>query len=343
MTVTIRDIAKRLNLSIAAVSRALDGYPDISEETRQKVVRTAREMGYVPNQAARQLRRRKAETLGFILPAPTPRFTDPFFSELLSGLGDEAASQGYDLLVTTAAPDSETEQRAYQTWVQGEKVDGIILSRLRLQDWRVQYLAAQKFPFVGLERSLDEVDFPHVTVDNLGATTSLVAHIVERGFKKIAFVGGPDDLKIQTDRYRGYCIGLENAGLSYHPEFVRSSDMTSTSGYEAGLDLLRLSDPPDAILCINDEVAFGVLHAAHQKGLKPGHNLAVAGFDGVQEAAYSEPPLTTVDQPVYDIARLLVQTLVQHIKGMINGDTIRLVQLELLVRASTFGAGDGGK
>ncbi len=341
MTVTIRDIARKLNLSIGAVSRALDGYPDISEETRQRVSQAAREMGYVPNRAARQLRRRKADTLGFVLPAARPRFGDPFFSELLAGLGDEANRHGFDLLVATAAPGSETEERLYRTWVQGNKVDGIVLARLRLQDWRVRFLAAEHFPFVGLERSLDEVEFPHVMVDNCGSVAALVAHLVECGFERIAYIGGPEELKIQADRQRGYRSGLEAAGLPFRPGFTCTADMTSTGGYEAALGLLALAEPPDAFVCINDETAFGVLHAAHQKGLAVGRDLGVAGFDGVQEAAHSQPPLTTIDQPVYEIARLLVQILVQRIKEGAGEKIVHPVPLALLKRASTCEPGKG--
>lgn len=143
--VTIRDVAKRLNLSITTVSRALDGYDDVSEETRQRVIKAAQEMGYAPNQAARQLRRQRTDTIGYILPADKPLFADPFFAEFLAGLGDEAAAYNFDLLVASAPPDTEAEHQAYQRWVHGHKVDGLVINRLRLHDWRVQYLSKAGF------------------------------------------------------------------------------------------------------------------------------------------------------------------------------------------------------
>ncbi len=164
MGITIRDVAKKLNISITTVSRALDGYADVSEETRQLVVQTAHEMGYVPNQAARQLRRRRSDSIGYILPSDRPRFSDPFFAEFVAGLGDEAAVHGFDLLVSTAPPGSPAERQAYERWTQSRKVDGIVLNRIHLHDWRVQYLAQVQFPFVTLERSLD-LDYPAVEVD----------------------------------------------------------------------------------------------------------------------------------------------------------------------------------
>ena len=113
MAVTIKDVARRLNLSITTVSRALDGYDDVAEETRRKVIQTAREMGYVPNRAARQLRKQRTETIGYILPTSAPRFSDPFFSEFISGLGDEAAVQGYDLLISSGVDASRLSYKGY--------------------------------------------------------------------------------------------------------------------------------------------------------------------------------------------------------------------------------------
>ena len=135
---SIKDVAKRLSLSITTVSRALDGYDDVSDETRRLVLQTAYEMGYSPNQAARQLRRRRTDTIGYILPADTSSFSDPFFSEFLAGLGDETGKQGYDLLVASAPPGSVIEKQAYGRWIRSRKVDGFVLNRLHLYDWRVQ-------------------------------------------------------------------------------------------------------------------------------------------------------------------------------------------------------------
>lgn len=309
MSVTIRDIAKKLNLSIAAVSRAMDGYPDISEETRHKVIETAKEMGYIPNRAARQLRRQKADAIGYILPSETPRFADPFFSEFLSGLGDETALHPFDLLVSIAPPGAEAEQTIYHTWIQSRKVDGFILDRIHLHDWRVRFLAEQVVPFVGLELSLDGIDYPRVEVDNASSMTSVVAHLVQRNFRHIAFIGGPEQLVIQNERLKGYRLGLEEMHLAFAPELIVTSDMTGTGGYQATKRLLSIPDPPDAFICINDETAFGALHALRDLGVEIGKDVAVTGFDGVAASAHSDPPLTTLDIPVHEIAQKLVDLL----------------------------------
>jgi LacI family transcriptional regulator len=337
MTITIRDIAKRSGLSIGAVSRALDGYPDISEETRQKVIEIAREMGYVPNQAARHLRRKKADAVGYILPANTPRFADPFFSEFIAGLGDETALHPYDLLISIAPPGEKPEKHLYENWVQSRKVDGFILTHLHLHDWRVQYLSQLGMPFTAMEGTVDGYDFVQVEVNRQNGMVDLLSHLADQGFRSIAYIGGPSELKIQADQYEGYRQGLEKAEIPFDRKFVVNGDLTSAGGYLATKRMLSIPDPPDAIVCINDETAFGVLHAAHEMEIIVGRDLAVAGFDGVQASRFTEPPLTTIDIPVYDIARQLAKMLVSEIQGISISERRVVYQPTLLIRESTGG------
>jgi LacI family transcriptional regulator, galactose operon repressor len=335
MSVTIRDIAKKLGLSIGAVSRALDGYPDISDETRQRVIEASQEMGYVPNRAARQLRRKKADSIGYILPANTPRFADPFFSEFIAGLGDETAHHPFDLVISIAPPGEEPEKHLYQNWVRGRKVDGFILTHLHLYDWRVQYLSQQRIPFSALESTLDNLDFARIEVNRRGGMAELVTHLVERGFQRIGYLGGPTVLKVEFDQFEGYRQGLESNNIRFDPDLVASADLTSSGGYVVTKRMLSIPDPPNAIVCINDETAFGVLHAAHEQGLLVGHDLGVAGFDGVQVSKHTEPPLTTLDIPIYDIARQLVKLLQAEMTGQPLPERRVVLQPQLLIREST--------
>ena len=339
MPVTIRDVAKQLNLSITTVSRALDGYPDVSEATRQRVLQAAHELGYLPNRAARQLRRQRTDTIGYILPSSSARFSDPFFAEFISCLADEAAQNGYDLLVSSAQAGGNAEQQVYQRWVCERRVDGFVLNRIRQSDWRIRYLSEVHVPFATLERSLDALDYPSIHVENKNSVSSLVDHLVAQGYRRLAFVGGPENLTIHYDRYVGYCQGLADHNLPFDPSLVTHADLTSPGGYQAARQLLSLADPPDAVICVNDETAFGVLHAAHEAHLSVGENLAVAGFDGVQDSLYSQPPLTTVDQPVPEIAHLLVRMLLAEIKGNPLPEQHMVIQPVLRFRHSTIKGG----
>jgi LacI family transcriptional regulator len=334
---TIRDIARQLNLSVSTVSHALNDYTDISSDTRQRVMLAAQEMGYTPNQAARQLRGKRVGALGYILPAHLPRFSDPFTSEFIAGLGDESASHQVGVLITSARPGEDDEQRIYQEWVQAHKVDGFILNRLARYDWRVRYLFDKGFPFVGLENSLDGIDFPRIEVDSQAGMRLLVRHLVERGFRRLAYIGGPEYLQIQHDRLDGYRQALSIYDLPQISGWVQAGDLTSARGYELARQLLSAPNPPDGIVCINDQTAFGVLRAINELGFEAGRSVAVTGFDGVGNAQHTQPPLTTLNQPIYEIARRLVELLLGEIAGKPAGERNILLQPELVVRASTAG------
>jgi LacI family transcriptional regulator len=346
MAVTIKDIANRLNLSVGAVSRALSGYTDIAEDTRQRIFATAREMGYTPNRAARQLRKQTiSRTIGYIMPVDSPKFADSFFSEFIEGLGDETASQHSDLLIAIAPPATKDEKVTYREWIENSKVDGLILDRLHIHDWRVEYLIEKRVPFAALERSLPEeqdqssstlpFDYPSVEVDSINGFNALVQHIVGNGFQRLAYIGGPPTLKIQVDRLNGFQSGASSAGLNLDERLIVQGDLTSAGGYSATKRLLSIPDPPDAIICVNDETAFGALRAIDEAGLRTGKDIAVAGFDGVRDARYSNPPLTTLDQPVYDIARQLVRLLSAQISGLPLSNPRVVINPNLLIRAST--------
>ena len=336
MPTTIHDVAKKLNVSIYTVSRALNGYEDVSDQTRDLVIETANKMGYVPNRAARQLRRQKAETIGFILPSISKRFNEPFFTEFIFGLGEELSSRNFDLLISNATTD-DAERNLYQRWVNSHKVDGFILNRIRRHDWRVNYLSQWGIPFVGLGKSHDGIKYPCVRIEAADAYINLVQHIKENGFSRFAFIGGPNDLINQIDRLKWFKSALKKCGLEVAPNNIISTDMSSAGGYEAARNLLTSSDQPDVILCVNDETALGVLHAAHEQGFTIGKDIAIAGFDGVSDSCHSEPALTTFAIPVADIARQLALMLVEKLSGQLVQPREVVIQSKLLIRDSTGG------
>jgi LacI family transcriptional regulator len=333
MRPTIRDVAKKLNLSITTVSRALDGYDDVAQHTRELVTKTANRMGYAPNRAARQLRRQQAETIGFIIPSISKRFDESFFAEFIAGIGEELSSNHFDLLVANATTD-EGERDLYHRWVNSRKVDGFILNGMRKHDWRVSYLSQWNIPFVALGKSQDGINYPCIRIDGTDAYFDLIQHIQANGFSRFAFIGGPNDLIDHIDRVKWFKSALGKCGLQMDPNCIISTDMSSTAGYEAAAAMLSGSSAPNAVFCVSDETAFGVLHAAHEQELTIGTDIAVVGFDGVQDAKHSEPPLTTLDIPIFDIARQLVAMLLKTIGGEAV-DTLVFIKPAILFRAST--------
>jgi LacI family transcriptional regulator len=335
MTITIHDVARRLKLSITTVSRALDGYADVAPTTRERVIVTARQMGYVPSRAARQLRRQRADAIGYILPTSRPRFNDPFFTEFLAGLGDEATSRNFDLMVSTAPPDSASEQALYRRWIQSKRVDGFVLSRLREEDWRITTLQKADVPMVAMGHRGPKDAFPRIEVDARWGFSHLIAHLVGRGHKRIAYIGAPAGLMLERDRQAGYRDGLQAAGLKIETDLIQAGDLTRHGGYQATATLLALEQPPSAIVCANDLTAIGAIRCAFDRGLRVGRDLAVAGYDGLEEGEHALVPLTTLRQPVYDIARRLVTMLIAMLNDEETEQPRELLRPELIIRAST--------
>ena len=336
MAVTIRDLAEKLNLSITTVSRALDGYADVADGTRKRVVRAAREMGYEPSFAARQLRRKRADAIGYILPTSSPQFTDPFFVNFLTGLCDASAAIHLDLMVTSCPPDSDAERSQYRQWVQSRRIDGIVLNRIRSQDWRIEFLLEQQFPFVCLGKTEKNGLYPSIFVDERRGFARLVSHLAQNGHRQIAYIGTSPDLMIQHERFAGYRMGLEQAGIALNPEWIKEGNLTESSGHDAAQQLLSGSSVPTAIMACNDLMALGALQAAQEKGIRVGTDLAITGFDGIKETEYTTPPITTLFQPTYEIARNLTDTLGKIINGTRLETLSQTVEPDLILRASSL-------
>jgi LacI family transcriptional regulator len=340
MNVTIRDVAKRAGLSITTVSRALDGYDDVADATRARVQALSQRMGYAPTSAARQMRRQRADAIGFVI-SPLRRddesrpFADPFISEFVAGLGDETTRQDMDLLVSVAEP-GDTEMKVYRRLIFGRRVDGFVINRLRKNDPRIQLLQKARIPFVASGRVDSATKFPYIEIDTRAGFRQMTQHLAAQGCKRIAFIGARHDLRLHQDRLAGYRAGLRAAGLRFNPSLLTYCDLTRQGGYLAALRLLALSPRPDAILGINDMTALGAMRAAHDQGLKVGHDIAVAGFDDIDDAQHAQPALSTLHQPIYNIARRLVQTLTSILRGETPRPLHVLLQPKLMVRASSM-------
>jgi LacI family transcriptional regulator len=335
MTVTLKDIAKRLDLSVTTVSRALAGYNDVAEGTRRRVKQAAEEMGYYPNVTARQLQKRRTDTLAFIIPTQDPRFSDPFFSELLAGIGNEAGQHGYDLLVSTQPPDSSAEREAYRRVVHGRRADGVLIVRTRKNDQRIRFLSEHRFPFVAFGRSDLEIDFPFVDEDSYSGIQLLTQHMIDLGHRRIGFIAAPTGLMFGQFRAVGYRETLRANNVPLDESLIVRGDMTQRGGFQAAQELLARSPCPTAIIACNDLMALGTMSAAQNIGLTIGEDLSVGGFDDIPLAEHAHPPLTTVRQPVYEIGQRITRILVELIQGTEAAETQELLIPKLMVRGSS--------
>jgi LacI family transcriptional regulator len=339
MPVTLKDVARKVGYSITTVSRALAGYDDVADSTRQLIRKTAADMGYHPNATARRLRKQRTDTIGFIIPTFGPRFSDPYFSELLAGIGNAATEQDFDLFVSTCSPDTPEEVQAYARFVQGRRVDGTLVVRTREHDARIIYLLEQQFPFVAFGRSRVEGGFCYLDVDGTVGIRQATRHLINLGHRRLAIILPPENLMFTHYRRLGFEEAMSEAGLSIEETLVAFGDLTERSGHEAGRAFLTRDDPPSAIVACNDLMALGVIGAAQGLRLTVGRDVAVTGFDDVSLAAHSHPPLTTVGQPIYEIGRRICRMLIQLIEGETLKERHVVLEPQLIVRESCGAAG----
>jgi DNA-binding LacI/PurR family transcriptional regulator len=334
LVVTLKDIARETGKSITTVSRALNDYGDVSVETKALVLRVAEELGYTPNTLAQRLQKQRTDTIGLIIPTFGPRFSDPYFSEILAGIGNRAAQFGYDLLVSTHAP-GEDELVAYRGAIYSRRVDGFILVRTRRKDARVECLQEANFPFVAFGRSEGELDFPFVDEDGTYGMKLVAMHLASQGHKRIACIAPPPELMFAHYRLKGFKDGLLEAGLPVDDALILVGDLTQRGGYEQVSKLLDLPSPPTAIAACNDLMAFGAMSAAQDRGLLAGRDIAITGFDDIPMAEYAYPPLTTVHQPIYQIGGMVCEMLIRLIQNEPLDEKSVLLKPELVVRQSS--------
>lgn len=339
MSPTIKDIAKKIGKSTTTVSRALNDFDDISPETKALVRQAAAELGYSPNTFAQRLQKRQTDTIGFILPTFGPRFSDPFFSEFLAGLGNQAAQYEYDLLVSTRHP-GEDELRAYRYNIQTRRVDGFIVIRTRRQDARIDLLRELDFPFVAFGRVDGPLDFPFVDEDGEVGMGLVADYLVELGHTRFGCIAPPADLNFSKHRVEGLRKRLAGHGLPPENLTVVESDLTQAGGYDTARQLLDHPEPVTAIVALNDLMAFGAMSAAQERGLVVGKDLSVTGFDNIPMSEHSHPPLTTVNQPIYQIGNLACEMLIKRLRGEALEAEQVLLRPTLFIRQSCGPAPD---
>lgn len=334
MGITLKDIAQRVGKSVTTVSRALNDYDDVGVDTRTEIIRVAEEMGYSPNTLAQRLQKRQTDTIGFIIPtATTMRSTNPLFSEFLTSVGNKAADMGYDLLVSTQQ-EGEQELYAYRKMLEGHQVDGFVIARTWREDLRIQYLQNQNFPFVSFGKIEGDSRFPYVDVDGEYGMRLVAEMLLQNGHRRIACIAPNPEYAFGLCRLKGLRDYLADSGVQLIDAYIKYGDLDQRSGYEQAGLLLNLPEPPSAIAVCNDMMAFGAIRAAQEHDLVVGRDVCITGFDDVPMAEHSNPPLTTLHQPVEEIGCLVCEMLIKTIKGQALDPEQIILKPELIVRQS---------
>ena len=327
--VTIKDVAREASVSVATVSRALNGHGNVADGVRRHVVETASRLRYQPHAAARSLSSRSTQTLGVVL----PDLYGEFFSELMRGIDNVARSRRQHLLVSSYYGDQEQQGAALRA-MRG-RVDGLlVMSPYDDNDGHLADALAELPDAVLIGSYHGLPGQRRIGVDNHAGARAMVAHLASLGHQRIAFVSGPDGNREAAERLRGYRDALAELLPQTQPE-VLQGDFREASGERAGRALLG-GTLPDAVFAANDMMALGCLSAFNAAGLKVPADIAVAGFDDIPLARYVPPGLTTMRVDIAALGADAMRRLLTANEGEAAGTTLR--QPQLVVRASTGGA-----
>lgn len=310
-------------------SRALNGRPGVSRETRDEVVRIASDIGYVVNRTAQKLSGGRNGIIGVI----TPTLDTQFSAELILGAGRAARAAGCEVLVYTVSDEDRRTHHDVLGLVR-QFSDGL-LAILPRESLCLDSLVTANLPVVVIDQRGTLNRFPSVSVDNYGGAQLAVEHLAELGHTRIAFVSGNEAIEGVRDRQRGYHDALVGRGLSCDPELVVIGDLSQMTAFEVASSLLDLPDPPSAIFAANDQSAFGVIAAVREAGLRVPDDISVVGFDDIPMAEQFHPALTTVRQPFQQMASSAVNTLLAQIAGLDAASQRITFPAELVVRDST--------
>lgn len=327
---TIKQVADTAGVSISTVSHVLNETRYVSSDLRDRVLAAVAELGYQRNAAARTLRSGKSNTIGLILPDSS----NPYFSEIARHIQNTAFDEGFSVLICNTDDYLEKEE-IYSALLIEKQVDGVIMIAAGASGPHILDLQKRGIPISVVDRASPEARVDSVQIDNYMGGALATEHLVGLGHRRIACVTGRPDVYPSYDRVEGYLGVMHKAGLEIPEQYVVHSTFRADGGYEAARTLFSLPEPPTAIFCCNDLMALGAIGAATESGIRCPQELSIVGFDDIQLAQYSNPPLTTIRQPKQEMAAAATQFLVER---MTAPDLhIREAQLKahLVVRQST--------
>ncbi|WP_026478856.1 LacI family DNA-binding transcriptional regulator [Alkaliphilus transvaalensis] len=303
MKFNIKDVARKAGVSISTVSRVVNDSKVVKPETHEKVMKAIEELGYKPNAIARSLKVKNTKTIGILI----PDISNQFYPEVVRGIEDIANMYQYNIFLCNTDLDPEKETKYFDILAE-KQVDGIIFISNIVSEALYKKFKVYDIPVVLI--GADYEDVPSVSIDNVGASKSIVNYLIKKGHKRIAtIVGKNSDPVMGVARLEGYKTALREANISIDNELIIEGGHRYKSGYEGAKRLLELEEPPTAIFATNDEMAIGTLRAALEQGLDIPEDLAIVGFDNIDMAGKVYPALTTVAQPMYEMGAIATRVL----------------------------------
>ncbi len=329
MSVTIKDVAKAANVSVATVSRVLNKHSNVSEEAYERVTKVMEQLGYSPNHLGRDLR--KSETKRIL--AITASAEQSFYSEVLRGMEEAAFAQGYDVLFAATRDDPKHEMHLLNMLF-SHSVDGAVLLGAKQDAATISKLAENHNIALCLER-MEGCNVLTVTIDNVKAGKDAVSYLIGKGHRRIGLISTETRSQSSVDREKGYRLALEEHGIPYDEELVYLGSYETESGTTGCKYLLGLDDPPTAIFAISDMIAIGAMNYAISKGVNIGKDIIFFGFDNIAYSHIFVPHLSTVEQPCYAQGKLVIEKLIENMKSEIPDKSIYMLPHSLVLREST--------
>ncbi len=310
--VSIKEIAKKCNVSVASVSKALNGYSDIGEETRKLILNTAAQMGYLPNSSARILKTKRSYNLGVLfMDEARSGLTHDYFNHVLEGFRKEAEERGYDITFTSG--NISGQKMSYYEHCRYRGVDGVVAACIDFYTGEVQELMRSDIPIVTIDHVFD--GRIAVVSNNIQGMADLAGYIYEQGHRKIAYIHG-EDSSVTRDRVCSFYRTLQGKGLEIPDEYMRTVPYRNADKAAAATaELLELADPPTCILYPDDFSAIGGINEIRERGLRIPEDISIAGYDGIHIARLLEPKLTTLCQDTEEIGRMAAEKLISLIEN----------------------------
>lgn len=326
---TIIDVARESGVSYSTVSRALNGYEFVKPSTRDKVMRAAQKLGYVPNQQARSLAGGRSNLIGILVPG----LDNGYITEIIRGIDEELAKSDYNLILYTTHRHHGRES-TYVASIMNGAADGLLLIVPLISHDYVDALYQQNFPFVLIDQSDTSGKSSIVNATNWQGAYDATQYLIKLGHRRIGFITGLMELNSAIDRLKGYEAALVEHRIPVEAELIVTGDFWERGGYVATQQLLDLKTPPTAIVASNDLLAFGAMDAVRQRGLHIPKDISLVGFDDIPQASLVYPPLTTVRQPLDKMGRLAVKMLLEHVGNPDFEPYTATLATELIIRDS---------
>ena len=332
MKITIKTIAKLAGVSIATVSKVVNGKDqNITEGTRNRVLEVIRENNYVPNRIASSMVTKKTKTLGLVI----PDIANPFFPEIARGVEDKAKEKGYNVILCNTDNDIEKEE-GYIEMLQEKMVDGIIFTSSSRRKNVSQSLLKLQIPVITVDRNIEGLKTKGlVRVDNEIGAYDAVKYMIDRGYKKILHITGPIASRPTRERLKGYKRALESNNIAYDEKLVYEGSFSSEWGYECIDKIISDDIEFDGVFCGNDLIAMGVIKELKNHELKVPDDIGVVGFDDIYLAVMIEPELTTVRQPTYEMGYKAAELLINTLENKEIDQNDYMLKTTLIIRNST--------